>query len=125
MVRYKPKKANKAKAVKRRKKDLDEVYNDLQPAGLVKIKNRPPDLDLPGMGLYYCIPCARYFMSEEILNKHHNSKLHKKRVKKLTQEIPYGVNLEEVYGMKIDNGAPPTTTTEEKSLNSQINDYFS
>eukprot|EP01123_Difflugia_compressa_P001143 TRINITY_DN11301_c0_g1_i1.p1 TRINITY_DN11301_c0_g1~~TRINITY_DN11301_c0_g1_i1.p1 ORF type:complete len:130 (-),score=35.40 TRINITY_DN11301_c0_g1_i1:27-416(-) len=125
MGRYKPKNASKAKATKRRKKDVDEIYFDLQPIGVAKIKNRPPDIDLPGMGNFYCVPCARYFVTEAIMQEHQKSKPHKKRVKIFKKEVPYGVNKEEVYGMKIDNKGGSTgtkTTGSETKANQNILD---
>jgi len=56
------------------------------------------------MGQFYCIACARHFVDKDTLLKHNATKPHKKRVKDLNKEVPYGVNLVEVYGMKIDNG---------------------
>eukprot|EP01126_Amoeba_proteus_P016627 TRINITY_DN1774_c0_g1_i6.p1 TRINITY_DN1774_c0_g1~~TRINITY_DN1774_c0_g1_i6.p1 ORF type:complete len:166 (-),score=37.02 TRINITY_DN1774_c0_g1_i6:148-645(-) len=104
MVRYAPQNVSKRNRTKRRKKDTDEVYEDLtRPQSVQVIRNRKPDFDLPSLGNFYCIACARYFASQEILDQHCKSKAHKKRCKTLTKEVPYGVNLEEVYG-KVDNG---------------------
>lgn len=74
---------------------MDEIYQDLtRKPDIRKIAERKPDLDLPGMSLlssltskalgnFYCIVCARYFNSQEILDGHCQTKTHKKRCKKL------------------------------------------
>jgi bud site selection protein 20 len=47
------------------------------------------DEDLPGGGLYYCIETARYFVSQDALDKHKKSKQYKQRVKELIKEANY------------------------------------
>jgi hypothetical protein len=37
------------------------------------------DEDKPGLGQYYCISCARYFISTNALQDHFQTKRHKKR----------------------------------------------
>jgi len=71
-----------------RTKDLDQVADDLKPENYDKLKNQPLDLDLPGNGEYYCVHCARYFISEKAIDTHFISKEHKKRIK-VTKETPY------------------------------------
>ena len=38
-----------------------------------------PDEDLPGLGQFYCTPCARHFANDVTFAKHTSSKLHKRR----------------------------------------------
>jgi len=59
---------------------------------------------LPALGEFYCVACAKYFINKEVLEKHTKTKPHKRRVKLLNSEVPYGLELKEVYGMAIDNG---------------------
>lgn len=77
--------------------DMDEIYQDLtRKPDVRKIVERKPDLDLPGtfcsrftsshssaLGNFYCIACARYFNSQEIMDTHCTTKAHKKRCKQL------------------------------------------
>lgn len=71
---------NKNKQLKgrRRVKDLDEINDSLQnPVSLV------PDIDLPGMGMFLCLECARYFTDSKTLENHKLKKTHRRRVKEL------------------------------------------
>jgi len=110
MVRYGTYQGTPTKRMrtKRKKKDMDEIYQDLTRApDMRNISARKPDLDLPALGNFYCIACARYFGTQEILDQHCKAKPHKKRVKTLSKEVPYGIDQEEIYG-KIDNGVKIT-----------------
>ncbi|CAG8486966.1 583_t:CDS:2 [Funneliformis caledonium] len=72
-------------------KDLDQIHEDIK-----KVKEHGDEIlkiqdwneDLPGLGQFYCIPCARHFINSEAHNEHQRGKNHKKRVK-LLKEIPY------------------------------------
>jgi bud site selection protein 20 len=44
------------------------------------------DDDLPGLGLFYCTPCARHFIDSQALEEHMSSKVHKRRLKDVAQE---------------------------------------
>lgn len=37
--------------------------------------------DLPGLGQFYCVPCARHFADAVTLETHNQSKLHRRRIK--------------------------------------------
>jgi len=80
------KEANKAR--KRKNKDLDEIFDDLQSQKLQKLVHQEKDIDLPGEGQFYCIECARYFLSEDVQNDHKKTKAHKRRLKAL-KSTPY------------------------------------
>lgn len=74
---------------KRRTRDLDLVYNDLLNPDLIRaLKNQPLDETKPGLGQYYCIPCAKYFENQLALDRHVKAKVHKRRLKDLNQR-PY------------------------------------
>eukprot|EP01147_Barroeca_monosierra_P010638 gene10638-2753_t len=73
---------------KRRTKDVDQVHEDLKPKHIAKHVNQPADYDLPGMGQFYCVHCARHFIDEFTLEAHRKSKVHKRRLKQLS-ETPY------------------------------------
>jgi len=72
---------------KHRTRDLDQIQDDLA-RHAVNPQPRKFDQDLPGCGQYYCMVCARYFITDKHLEEHVKSKLHKKRVK-LAAEKPY------------------------------------
>lgn len=65
---------------KRRPRDIDQIQDDLaREKSLGKQIEVEPDEDLPGLGQFYCTPCARYFADEKTLATHQTSKLHKRR----------------------------------------------
>ncbi|XKL68538.1 hypothetical protein PGB90_004029 [Kerria lacca] len=71
---------------KNRKKDLDEIEEDLNEKNSEKLVKQEYDPDKPGEGQFYCIYCARYFIDEFTLNTHFKTKAHKKRLKNLEIE---------------------------------------
>lgn len=74
---------------KRRTRDLDLVYNDLSNRdSIVALKNQPLDETKPGLGQYYCIECAKYFETQDTLDRHTKGGPHKRRLKALKQR-PY------------------------------------
>lgn len=82
-------------STKHRAKDIDQIHDEL--VKRTKIDEdvaEPPqqqefDPDLPGGGLYYCLETARYFVSQDALDKHKQSKQYKQRVKELRTEAKY------------------------------------
>ena len=68
--------------------DHYQICEDVRPANAAKFENLPADPDLPGMGQIYCIPCARYFISTDVMNLHTRSKTHKQALRRLKEE-PY------------------------------------
>uniref|UniRef100_A0A182ZZI8 C2H2-type domain-containing protein n=1 Tax=Echinostoma caproni TaxID=27848 RepID=A0A182ZZI8_9TREM len=46
------------------------------------------DEDLPGLGQYFCVSCAKYFINQHTLDTHRNSKPHKRRLKAL-EDTPH------------------------------------
>ncbi|KAF7270531.1 hypothetical protein GWI33_016490 [Rhynchophorus ferrugineus] len=75
---------------KRRVKDLDEINEDIKPENVQKFLNQDVDFDKPGNAQFYCIHCARYFVSNQALQEHFTTKLHKRRLKALEDE-PYTI----------------------------------
>ena len=47
------------------------------------------DTDKPGLGQFYCVSCARYYISAAALAEHSATKKHRRRLKMLTTEKPY------------------------------------
>ena len=47
------------------RRDIDQVVlDDMQPENTEKLLNQPLDEYKPGLGQYYCVPCAKYFVTE-------------------------------------------------------------
>ena len=51
-----------------------------------KANTKLDDPDTAGFGRHYCIPCARYFVSEKALAVHSETKQHKRRLKMFEKE---------------------------------------
>ena len=57
-----------------------------------------------GAGQYYCVECSKYFMNQDVLDKHKLSKSHKQRCKRLLKDKPWTTEDARVIG--VDNGKP-------------------
>lgn len=53
-----------------------------------KLSKQKLDETKPGLGQYYCIPCAKYFETFHAKSHHQRGKVHKRRLKQL-KEGPY------------------------------------
>ncbi|XP_034976628.1 zinc finger protein 593 [Zootoca vivipara] len=73
---------------KRRRRDLDQIHEDMLPEKSAKLLRQEPDPDMPGSAQHYCLHCARYFVDLKSMKDHFRSKVHKKRLKQLSEE-PY------------------------------------
>lgn len=83
----KVKKYKKRHQTSRRLRDIDQIQDDLKREQLLgKKMHFKEDDDLPGMGQFYCTPCARHFINEEHYNTHCRGKLHRRRMKDVAQE---------------------------------------
>ncbi|KAJ3200836.1 hypothetical protein HK099_002491, partial [Clydaea vesicula] len=67
---------------------LDQIWEDKKIENKTKLLNQEIDPDLPGLGQFYCLECAKYYISEQPLKEHIKSKVHKRRLKEL-KEKPY------------------------------------
>mmetsp|Transcript_26345 Transcript_26345/g.63517 ORF Transcript_26345/g.63517 Transcript_26345/m.63517 type:complete len:122 (-) Transcript_26345:368-733(-) len=120
MGRYRPKRTQKGKLdhkkavkVKRRKKDLDQIQDEIKlhvpsEAKDAKDRNRkkatlPFDPDLPGLGQFYCAYCARYFINATTQKNHERTKDHKKQIKKVREEQYTQKEAEEAAGLGTSN----------------------
>ncbi|ESN90473.1 hypothetical protein HELRODRAFT_70596 [Helobdella robusta] len=74
--------------IKKCTKDLDQIHFDLKPVYSNLLNPTEKNEDLPGDGQHYCLYCARYFDSDDVLKIHLKTKAHKKRLKSLRVE-PY------------------------------------
>ena len=95
----KHKQIGKSRKTKRYQRDIDQIVNDLQPQNIIKFNKLEIDEDLPGLGQFYCIFCAKYFVSKPVLENHYKTKEHKKRVK-ATKEKPYTIEDSKLFAGK-------------------------
>lgn len=66
---------------RRRKRDIDQVYEDLRSSKhLAQYKDTKAAEDLPALGEFYCVECAKWFEAEYNLLQHKKGKPHKKRL---------------------------------------------
>jgi hypothetical protein len=61
-------------------RDVDQIHADLSSKQKTLLKNTAADEDKPGLGIWYCIECARWFVDESTLTKHKSTKVHKRRL---------------------------------------------
>ncbi|CAN0483581.1 unnamed protein product [Ectocarpus sp. 8 AP-2014] len=76
----KNKEYKKGHATKNRRKDVDQIQDELvveEEKGEEMVFEI--DDDLPGQGQFYCTPCARHFTDQQTKSTHIRSKLHKRR----------------------------------------------
>ncbi|CAK9825009.1 Zinc finger protein 593 homolog [Anthophora retusa] len=112
---------------KRRRKDLDEIDEDLKEKNIQNLLNQEVDLDKPGAGQYYCIHCARYFINDTALQDHFTTKVHKRRLKALELE-PYSIEESERAAGKGNYVAPQKRKIEtitQDSFNMDVESEFS
>ena len=61
-------------------RDLDLVHADLKtPKHLAQYKSSKAVEDLPSLGEWYCVECAKWFEGEYNLVQHRRGKNHKRR----------------------------------------------
>ncbi|KAI9852537.1 MAG: Bud site selection protein 20 [Thelocarpon superellum] len=91
---------------KRRTRDMDLVHADLQsPKHLSQHTQSRAVEDLPGLGQWYCVECAKWFEGEHNLIEHRRGKNHKRRVR-LLRDTPYTQKeAEAAVGLGTDNGS--------------------
>ncbi|KAA6408959.1 MAG: C2H2 finger domain-containing [Lasallia pustulata] len=90
---------------KRRTRDLDQVHADLRsPKHLAQHKTTKPAEDLPGLGKWYCVECAKWFEGEHSLVQHRKGKNHKRRIRALRTEPYTQKEAEAAVGLGTDNG---------------------
>ncbi|MCJ1402034.1 Bud site selection protein 20 [Xylographa trunciseda] len=90
---------------KRRTRDLDQIHTDLRsPKHLARHKTAKPSEDLPGLGQWYCVECAKWFEGEHNLLQHRRGKNHKRRVRMLREEPHTQKAAEAAIGLQTDNG---------------------
>lgn len=119
---------------KRRTRDLDLILNDLSsPDSITKLKQQEEDENLPGLGQYYCVYCAKYFLNLNAFKSHLKGKVHKRRVKELSvnpyttleSEAATGLNLEKFMARvaKYQAEEPARRIMEKSMLENQAQEY--
>ncbi|KAH8653325.1 hypothetical protein BX600DRAFT_440409 [Xylariales sp. PMI_506] len=90
---------------RRKTRDLDQIKADLlSPKHLAQWKETKASEDLPGLGRWYCVECAKWFETESSLVIHRKGKPHKRRVKQLKEEPYTQKEAEAAIGLRTDNG---------------------
>jgi len=68
-----------------RKKDVDQIQDEMK-AMQDKQPTIPYDDELPGGGQFYCVETARHFVDAKALADHKKTKEYKRRLKQLKEE---------------------------------------
>ncbi|CAM9160146.1 unnamed protein product [Laminaria digitata] len=105
--RTKNKEYKKGHATKNRRKDVDQIQDELvveEEKGEETVFD--VDDDLPGQGQFYCTPCARHFTDGKTKETHLRSKLHKRRMKDVAQEQYTQAEAERGAGMTREKYPP-------------------
>merc|ERR1711939_133043 len=97
--------ADSKKKTRRHTRDLDQIHADLHSRRhLEQHIQQYDEAELPALGLFYCIPCAKHFESETNYVKHEKGKPHKRRVRQLKEEPYTQKEAEAAVGLTTDNG---------------------
>ena len=101
------------------KRDLDQiVFEDLLPEATQQLLNQAQQEDKPGLGQYYCVSCARYFISYQAIQVHYKTKEHKKRFKLVKNETPYSIEeAERAGGLMPAKNAPKKERPQVNAVN--------
>ncbi|KAJ8122008.1 hypothetical protein O1611_g9953 [Lasiodiplodia mahajangana] len=92
---------------RRKTRDLDQIKADLlSPKHLSQHKDTKSKEDLPGLGRWYCIECAKWYDTEVNLVMHRKGKPHKRRVKQLREEPYTQKEAEAAAGLGTSNEDP-------------------
>jgi len=85
-------------------RDIDQVKADLfNTKHLMRYTTSKPKEDLPGLGQWYCIQCAKWFESENSLTTHRKGKGHRRRIKALKDEPYTQKEADAAIGLHTDN----------------------
>ncbi|PSS07079.1 hypothetical protein M430DRAFT_23231 [Amorphotheca resinae ATCC 22711] len=104
-------------------KDLDQIAADLRsPKHLEQHKSTKAAEDLPGLGQFYCIECAKWFESEYSLVGHRKGSTHKRRVKALKDEPYTQKEAEAAIGLRTDNGPRQAAKDTTEDVEVEMND---
>jgi len=121
-----PQKSTRTKT-RRRLRDLDQISEDLRsPKHLAQHKSTKAAEDLPGLGQFYCIECAKWFESEHSMVTHRKGSTHKRRVKALKDEPYTQKEAEAAIGLRPDNGPrlAAKDTTQDVEVEMENSEFF-
>lgn len=117
-----PQKSTRTKT-RRRLRDLDQISADLRsPKHLAQHKSLKAPEDLPGLGQYYCVECAKWFESEYSQLTHLKGSAHKRRVKALKDEPYTQKEAEAAIGLRTDNGPRQAAKDDTQSMEVEMED---
>lgn len=99
----KKKEYKKGHDVKNRRRDVDQIQDDLEKETTTGSKmSFEIDDDLPGRGQFYCVICARHFADQATLTSHEASRDHKRRGKDILQEKYTQAEADRAAGMSAE-----------------------
>jgi bud site selection protein 20 len=105
------------KKTRRHTRDIDEVSADIQSERhLTAYQSTKHPEDLPALGAYYCVECAKWFESEYNMEGHRKGKGHKRRVKQIKEGAVSQREAEEAVGLGVDNGVREKKGESEKMM---------
>ncbi|KAJ8609870.1 hypothetical protein MRB53_038909 [Persea americana] len=85
---------------KRLSRGIDQIKADLaSEKHLSQYQSTKAAEDLPGLGEFYCIECAKWFESEQNLAGHRKGQAHKRRLKELKEEAHSQEVADKVVGL--------------------------
>merc|ERR1711935_783215 len=70
---------------KHHRRDVDQIHGDMDPEAYNRLVNQAEDVDLPGLGQFYCVESARHFATAKDLAAHKKSKVYKRALKNLKE----------------------------------------
>ncbi|MCJ1373822.1 Bud site selection protein 20 [Loxospora ochrophaea] len=86
-------------------RDIDQIHADLHsPKHLAQHKASKAVEDLPGLGQWYCVECAKWFEGEHNFLQHQRGKPHKRRMRALRVEPYSQKEADAAVGLSTDNG---------------------
>eukprot|EP00455_Lapot_gusevi_P035821 TRINITY_DN396_c0_g1_i2.p1 TRINITY_DN396_c0_g1~~TRINITY_DN396_c0_g1_i2.p1 ORF type:complete len:112 (-),score=18.70 TRINITY_DN396_c0_g1_i2:137-472(-) len=77
---------SKSRRTRRRTKDLDQIQDEIKKAAKKGDETKEINPELPGLGQFLCMPCDRYFISEDVMKQHFRTREHKRRVKQVEEK---------------------------------------
>ncbi|KAI0206001.1 zinc finger protein [Astrocystis sublimbata] len=102
---------------RRHTRDLDQIKADLLvPKHLSQYQDTKSKEDLPGLGRWYCIECAKWYDTEVNLVMHRKGKPHKRRVKSLRDEPYTQKEAEAAAGLGVQVEDPSKATQNEVEM---------
>lgn len=97
--------AKSKKKTRRYTRDLDQVHADIaSKKHLQQYHDTKAPEDLPGLGQWYCVQCAKWFESETNFNQHTKAKPHKRRLRQLLSAPYTQREAEAAVGLTTNNG---------------------